>query len=92
MSFFIFYGAIILIVSAATGLLQLLIWLVAMAVQLLIWAFWAVAGGLGLLWLAITDRKELARIWRESDTKRHGAPFGRLASQHAVPHRLNWNL
>ena len=63
-------GLIILGLVLGTYLLQVMVWLAALAVQLIVWAFWGVAGAVSLVWLAIADRRELARIWRETRTRR----------------------
>jgi len=89
MGYVVLYAAIIVIVAAATGLLQLLIWAVAIAIQMATWAFWTLASGLSIAWLAIFDRRELARIWREADPKRR-SPFAFAPSTPAP--RSSWNV
>ena len=50
----------------AFGGLQLLIWAIAMAVQMVVWAAWALEGLAGMIWVALVDRPAVVRLWRKA--------------------------
>lgn len=69
-------GLIILGLVLGTYVLQALILLVVAAVQIAGWLLTGLIGGGYMLWLAITDRSELARVWRNAHPARRRQAFG----------------
>ena len=69
-------GLIILGLVLGTYVLQALILLVVAAVQIAGWLLTGLIGGGYMLWLALTDRSELACVWRNADPARRRQAFG----------------
>ena len=67
-------GAVVFAWAFGGILLQLAIWIVALAIQLLVWTFWAFVSLVSLAWLALTDRPALARCWRDAEPGRRIQP------------------
>lgn len=62
-------GAYVVIVYFGTLALQLLLWLVQVLWTVLVSTATLAAGIAGTLWLAMFDRAELRRIWREDGAR-----------------------
>jgi hypothetical protein len=69
----IFVGIVIVVLVAGTYVLQGLILLAALAWQLLVWIVWGAMTIVSALFLAVTDRAALARMWRDADPARQPA-------------------
>lgn len=57
----------------AFGGLQLLIWAIAMVIQMVVWAAWALAGLASMVWVALVDRPTFVRLWREAGDRHQPA-------------------
>jgi len=57
-------GAFVVVVFFGTWALQIALWLLAVALRLAGWVAIALFGLMSLLALAVIDRRQLARIWR----------------------------
>jgi hypothetical protein len=82
MGYVVVYAAIVVVVAAATGVLQLLIWLFVAAVQLAVWAAWMLLGLAYSVWLAFTDRAELKRLWSQPVDRQ--SPVGYRSAMRAM--------
>lgn len=40
-----------------------------MAVQMVVWAAWALAGLAGMVWVALVDHPAVVRLWREAGNR-----------------------
>lgn len=75
-------GLLFLGLALGTYLLQAMILLLALVIQIAGWILTGLIGGGYMLWLALTDRRELARVWRaarpapQSDQGRRIQSFG----------------
>jgi hypothetical protein len=57
-------GGVFVVVFFGTWALQIALWLLAVALRLAGWVAIALFGLMSLLALAVIDRRQLARIWR----------------------------
>lgn len=72
-------GGVCFVVFFGTGVIQIALWLLTLALRLTGWAAMILFGLASLVALAFLDRKQLARIWRNERT--HAANSALLARE-----------